>query len=103
MMDSLMPLNLSYVSKKNAYRLPDYHRLDLSVSWNVSIGRYLEGTATLGFFNVYNHENILERTYRGEYVDRSGLNPVPATVYDMIEKRSIMFRFHPALTIKARF
>ena len=107
MMDSLMRLDMSHVSGKNGYRLPDYHRLDLSVTWKVLIGKHLEGKLSLGFFNVYNHENVLERTFVEEYLHQivysPSLNREPIIRYNAIEKRSIMFQFHPSLTIRATF
>jgi hypothetical protein len=59
------PNNRSYVhvSDKNAYRLPDYHRLDISTAWKIDIGSHFQSSLTLGLFNVYNRKNILERTY----------------------------------------
>lgn len=50
--------DLFAVSTKNALRLPDYHRLDLSVNYN--IGRFLGGKAKTSFslFNAYNRKNV---------------------------------------------
>ena len=49
--------NYTHVSGKNAYRLPDYHRLDLSVSKKF---RWTNTALSLGVsvFNVYNRTNI---------------------------------------------
>lgn len=46
-----------HVSNKNAYRLPDYHRLDISGKYNFKIGSS-KASLGLSIFNVYNHENI---------------------------------------------
>ena len=55
------------VSNKNAFRLPDYHRLDLSMTHNFE--RFLGGKASAGLslFNVYNRTNIWYKEY--EVVD----------------------------------
>ena len=45
------------VGSKNAFRLPDYHRLDVSVNYNIKIGKG-EGNVGLSLFNVYDRENI---------------------------------------------
>jgi ferric enterobactin receptor len=44
--------------QKNSFRLPDYHRLDLSAQYNFKLGNM--GTATIGasVFNVYNRKNV---------------------------------------------
>jgi ferric enterobactin receptor len=64
-----------HVSDKNANRLPDYHRLDLSASrlfesshWSTEIG--------ISVFNAYNHKNIWYRDYN--------LDTVPITVTDVL-------------------
>ncbi|MBD3274442.1 MAG: TonB-dependent receptor plug domain-containing protein [Candidatus Marinimicrobia bacterium] len=51
-----------HVGEKNSYRLPDYHRLDVSIS------RSFENPSTkwymgLTLFNLYNNRNIWYRTY----------------------------------------
>lgn len=55
------------VSNKNALRLPDYHRLDLSA--NYDFDRFMGGKATVGLslFNVYNRSNVWYKEY--EVVD----------------------------------
>ena len=64
-----------HVSDKNANRLPDYQRLDLSVSrrfefesWATDVG--------LSIFNAYNHRNIWYREYN--------LDTTPITVTDAV-------------------
>lgn len=51
-----------HVSEKNSVRLPDYHKLDLSVSYNWSSALGSE-TLSLSIFNVYNHKNIWYKKY----------------------------------------
>ena len=52
-----------HVSDKNAIRLPDYHKLDLAVTYNL-IGRLTDEAFTLSVFNVYNHTNIWYKKYQ---------------------------------------
>jgi len=61
--DSIWTRTYLKVSDKNAYRLPDYHRLDVSMTWKVGLGEHVRASLTMGVFNVYNHVNVLERTY----------------------------------------
>lgn len=46
-------------SDRNAYRLPDYHRLDLSASWKnkPKTGRYWTGEWNLSVYNAYYRKN----------------------------------------------
>jgi ferric enterobactin receptor len=51
-----------HVSDKNSYRLPDYHRLDISAGYNFRLGK---SKASLGIsiFNLYDHDNIWYKEY----------------------------------------
>ncbi|NME72246.1 TonB-dependent receptor [Flammeovirga aprica JL-4] len=51
------------VSSKNGNRLPDYHRLDMSATYNFKIGQ--QAPASIGFsvFNVYNRSNVWYMEY----------------------------------------
>lgn len=55
------------VGEKNAYRLPNYHRLDLSVIYNIKVDKYRDTEVGLSIFNVYNHSNVWYKTF--EIVD----------------------------------
>ena len=48
---------------KNAARLPDYHRLDLSLTWDFYRGEVNKGQAGVSIFNVYNRANVWRRQY----------------------------------------
>ena len=57
--------NYFNVSGKNAERLPDYHRLDLSATYDLlKISGDKIGSIGLSLFNVYNHKNIWYREYQ---------------------------------------
>lgn len=45
------------ISDKNALRLPDYHRLDVSATYNFRIGQ-TKADLGLSLFNLYNRQNI---------------------------------------------
>jgi hypothetical protein len=52
------------VTSKNSVRLPDYHRLDVSATYKLLMGRADDkrrrelGTLSFSLFNLYNHRNI---------------------------------------------
>jgi ferric enterobactin receptor len=53
------------VGAKNAERLPDYHRLDMSATYDLlKISGNKVGSIGLSLFNVYNHKNIWYREYQ---------------------------------------
>ncbi len=54
------------VDEINTYTLPDYHRLDISVTYNYSFSR-VRGHAGVSVINVYNRKNIKSRLFFQEY------------------------------------
>ena len=63
-----------HISDKNTFRLPAYHRLDLSISrkFETQALKYVFG---LSIFNLYNHTNLWYRQYN--------LDTVPIAVSDV--------------------
>ncbi len=55
-------------SKRNAYRLPDYHRLDISISLgeNLRIDQRGKGSFTFSIMNVYGRKNPFSIFYKKE-------------------------------------
>lgn len=51
-----------HVGDKNAYRLPAYHRLDLSVTYRFTLGR-TKSNLGLSLFNVYGRDNVWYREF----------------------------------------
>ena len=54
-----------HVGDKNAYRLPDYHKLDVSAAYNW-LGKNTENTLAFSFFNVYNRTNVWYKKFEIE-------------------------------------
>nr|NQU89876.1 TonB-dependent receptor [Bacteroidota bacterium] len=46
------------IGEKNSLRLPDYHRLDLSATYNFDFGGKMHGSLGASLFNVYNRQNV---------------------------------------------
>ncbi len=51
------------VSGKNALRLPDYHRVDLSAYYDFRLGQN-KASAGLSLFNIYNRKNVWYKEYQ---------------------------------------
>ncbi len=110
LLDSTTQRSYMYVSAKNAYRLPDYHRLDLSVAWKVRFGGHVQGRLTMGLFNAYNHENILERAYTetqaGGFNGRIKIPYVPGSemaVFTAMDRQAMSIMPNAALEVTAKF
>ncbi len=57
------------VSVKNGNRLPNYHRLDLSATYNFTIGQAAPASIGVSLFNAYNRKNVWYNEY--EIIDNS--------------------------------
>ena len=51
-----------HVGDKNVFRLPSYHRLDLSVTYRFTIGQ-TKSSLGVSFFNVYGRDNVWYREF----------------------------------------
>ncbi|WP_172674306.1 carboxypeptidase-like regulatory domain-containing protein [Persicobacter sp. CCB-QB2] len=51
---------LNYFPQRNNYRMPDFHRLDLSATWTPKSNqdRRFKSSLTMGVYNVYNRKNL---------------------------------------------
>ncbi len=68
----------SPVHQINAYRLPDFHRLDLSVSYNYTIKK-IKGTLGFSVINVYNRKNVKSKLFFLDYKS-DVYNYIPVTI-----------------------
>jgi hypothetical protein len=75
-----------HVSDKNGYRLPDYHRLDLSAYRNLETPNF-NWDLGISLFNIYNNQNVSYREF--------DLETVPVTVSDVL-----LLSFMPTLFFK---
>ena len=44
-------------SERNGFRIPPYHRLDLSVNWTIVRRKHFETSLNFSIYNVYNRQN----------------------------------------------
>ncbi len=54
--DYYYPIDIEYYDSKNAYRMPAYHRLDLSANFHKE-KKWGERTWSVGLYNAYNRQN----------------------------------------------
>jgi len=55
------------IGNRNVWRLPDYHRLDVSATFNFDFGGKLDGALGVSLFNAYNRQNVWYKEF--EIVD----------------------------------
>ncbi len=78
---------------RNNYRLPTYHRLDLSLSWQKSLGQRTNLEVSFTLYNAYNRQNIHQLV-----IDQKGRFIVTGRY--LRTEAYTLFPIMPALTIK---
>jgi TonB-dependent Receptor Plug Domain. len=85
---------LFYYTERNGYRMPDYHRLDLSATYDPKpADRHFHSSWTFGIYNAYNRKNAYTIDFR---TDKS--NPNNTEAYKIV-----LFGIIPSVTWNFKF
>lgn len=60
-----------YFGKRNGNRLPDYHRLDLGLTWYLKDRKHFEQNLSFSIYNVYARENAFSVRFTDTYNDNN--------------------------------
>ncbi len=82
-----------YYSERNADRLPDYHRLDLSATLEAKPGKKLQSSWSFGVYNVYNRQNTFSMDFRDNPDDPTKTQAVRTTLFGIIPSVTWNFKF----------
>lgn len=90
---------------KNNDRLPDYHRLDISLNFRLNKkDRKFQHSISLSVYNVYNRENAVSLNFN-KVKTKNGKYVVPANIYgtnEIITTKTYLLGVMPSLTYKFR-
>lgn len=92
---------LPIYSDRNAYRMQDYHRLDVSVTLygKENAGRKWQHSWTLALYNAYNRHN----TWSINFVQEQSSPGSPAGGYETYAEKTYLFGIIPAITFNFKF
>ena len=82
---------VSLYSDRNADRMPDYHRLDLGLTWTLKERKYLSSDLNFSIYNVYDRKNAYSITF-----DTNDVGATEAT-------RLALFGIVPSVTWNFKF
>ena len=82
-----------YYTERNSYRMPDYHRLDIGVTWQRKKQKRFKSDWNFSIYNVYARENAYAINFQ----------PDPHNPLQMQAVQLSLFRFVPAVTYNFRF
>lgn len=91
---------------KNNDRLPDYHRLDLALSWrlNKKIEQKFQHNLTFAIYNFYNQHNPVSINFN-KIETRDGKFVVPANLFgtsELLNSQKFLLGIMPSITYKFR-
>ncbi len=82
-----------YYSKRNGYRMPNYHRLDISVTKVLKEKKRFTSELSFGVYNAYGRENAYSITFRDKKDEPLQTEAV----------KTVLFRFVPSVSYNFKF
>ena len=85
--------NIYQYANRNANRMPDYHRLDLSVTYENKNKKNNVGSWNFSLYNVYGRENAYRISFQDDPLDNSKTQII----------QTALFRWVPSITYNFKF
>lgn len=82
-----------YYSERNGYRMPAYHRLDLSATVQLKQTRRFSSELAFGIYNAYARNNAFIITFRDNKTDPDKTEAVQTTLFSAVPFVSYNFKF----------
>lgn len=82
-----------YYTERNGYRMPDYHRLDLGVTWIRKKTEKFESSWNFSLYNAYGRENAFSIDFQPSEADPNVTEAVQLSLFRMIPSFSYNFKF----------
>ncbi|MBN9380455.1 MAG: TonB-dependent receptor [Chitinophagaceae bacterium] len=82
-----------YYSERNGYRMPAYHRLDLSATVQLKQRKRYSSEMAFGVYNAYNRNNAFIITFRDNKTDPNKTEAVRTTLFGAVPYISYNFKF----------
>jgi hypothetical protein len=84
---------VSYYTSRNGYRMPDYHRLDLGLTWIRKQTAKFESSWNFSVYNAYGRENAYFISFRPGKEDPDLTEAVQISLFKIIPSVSYKFKF----------
>lgn len=80
-------------TERNGYRMPNYHRLDLGVTWIRKNTDKFESSWNFSIYNAYARENAYSITFRTNADDPNKTEAVQTTLFKLVPAITYNFKF----------
>lgn len=82
-----------YYTKRNAERMPDYHRLDVGATWQLRDKKNFSSELAFSLFNAYGRENAYIINFRQSEADPKRTEAVKTSLFKFVPSISYNFKF----------
>jgi len=86
-------LTVGYYTQRNGYRMPDYHRLDIGLTWIRKQSASYESSWNFSVYNAYSRENAYYITFRQNKENPHKTEAVQVSLFKIIPSVSYKFKF----------
>ena len=84
---------LNYYTERNGYRMPDYHRLDISATWVNKKTATRESSWSFSIYNLYNRENAYSISFRQDPDNSTKTQALQTTLFKIVPSITYNFKF----------
>ena len=84
---------VGYYTERNGYRMPDYHRLDLGLTWIRKQTAKDESSWNFSVYNAYGRENAYYISFRQNEINPELTEAVQISLFKLIPSVSYKFKF----------
>ncbi|MGZ4155784.1 MAG: TonB-dependent receptor plug domain-containing protein, partial [Bacteroidia bacterium] len=80
-------------TERNGYRMPNYHRLDIGLTWNKRKTENFESSWNFSIYNAYGRENAYTITFRQSATDPNKTEVVQTSLFRWVPSITYNFKF----------
>jgi hypothetical protein len=82
-----------YYTERNGYRMPDYHRLDIGVTWQRKKSLRFESNWNFSIYNAYARENAYAINFQPDPNDPTKMQAVQLSLFRIVPAITYNFKF----------
>lgn len=86
-------ISVPYYTERNGYRMPDYHRLDLGLTWEVKTKKEYESSWNVSIYNAYARRNAYAITFRDNEDNPAQKEAVRVALFRIVPSITYNFSF----------
>ncbi len=80
-------------TSRNGYRMPDYHRMDLGITYTNKKRKRFESSWNLSAYNVYSRKNAYSISFRADENNPEKMNAIKLSLFRIIPSLTFNFKF----------